>query len=226
MHPTAQTSHSNLAARPLPSTAAVVLAGALTLAVAMGIGRFAFTPLLPLMMQEGLIDAAVGAELAAVNYLGYLVGQPLRLMQACLLAIVLLTAGAGLASTEAVWLALRFGAGVASAWAMVGISSWSLSTLALRGQGALGALVFGGVGGGIVLAGGMAWSLHTGGARALSLQLAAVAGVLGSVVLGLTWRSLRPLAVLASPAALVAAPAAAIHSTALSAMAASALAAS
>ena len=160
------------------------------------------------MMQEGLIDAAVGAELAAVNYLGYLVGaltatrlagQPLRLVQACLLATVLLTAGAG----------------VASAWAMVGISSWSLSTLALRGQGALGALVFGGVGGGIVLAGGMAWFLHTGGPRALWLQLAAVAGVLGCVVLGLTWRSLRPLAVLASPAALVAAPAAAIHSTAL-----------
>ena len=33
-----------------PSAAAVTLAGILSLAVAMGIGRFAFTPLLPLMI--------------------------------------------------------------------------------------------------------------------------------------------------------------------------------
>jgi MFS family permease len=210
MRKSTATSPDRPASSPLPSTPAVVLAGALTLAVAMGIGRFAFTPLLPLMMQEGLIDAAVGAELAAVNYLGYLVGaltaarlagRPLHLVQACLLAIVLLTAGAGLASSEAAWVALRFGAGVASAWAMVGISSWSLSTLALRGQGALGALVFGGVGGGIVLAGGLAWLSHTGGARALWLQLAAVAGVLGCVVLGLTWRAPRPVAAAVAGAA-------------------------
>ena len=129
MRPSTATPATNPLSGPLPSTTAVVLAGALTLAAAMGIGRFAFTPLLPLMMQEGLIDATVGAELAAANYLGYLVGaltvarlagRPLRLVQACLLAITLLTAGAGLARTEAVWVALRFAAGVASAWAMVG----------------------------------------------------------------------------------------------------------
>ena len=207
MRPSTATPATNPLSGPLPSTTAVVLAGALTLAAAMGIGRFAFTPLLPLMMQEGLIDASVGAELAAANYLGYLVGaltaarlagRPLRLVQACLLAIVLLTAGAGLARTEAVWVALRFTAGVASAWAMVGISSWSLSTLALRGQGVLGALVFGGVGGGIVLAGGLACLPNAGGARALWLQLAAVAAVLGAVVLGLTWRTPRPVAVAAT----------------------------
>ena len=145
-----------------PTTASVVCAGALTLAVAMGIGRFAFTPLLPLMMRDGLIDATVGAELAAANYLGYLAGalsaarlagQALRLVWASLLAIALLTAAAGLASGELAWSLLRFGAGLASAWAMVGISSWSLTELARRGQGGLGALMFGGVGGGIILAG-------------------------------------------------------------------------
>ena len=177
------------------SSARIVLAGALTLAVAMGIGRFAFTPLLPLMMQEGLIDAAVGAELAAVNYLGYLAGaltaarltrRPLRLVLACLLAITLLTASVGLVHSEALWVGLRFAAGVASAWAMVGISSWSLTSLARRGQGALGALVFGGVGGGIMLAGGLAWLAHALGSRALWLQLAGVAGILTGVVVGLT----------------------------------------
>ena len=177
------------------SSRRIVLAGALTLAVAMGIGRFAFTPLLPLMMQEGLIDAAGGAELAAANYLGYLAGaltaarlagRPLRLVQACLLAITLLTAGAGLVHSQPLWVGLRFAAGVASAWAMVGISSWCLTVLAQRGQGALGALVFGGVGGGIMLAGGLAWWAHAGSAQALWLELAGAAGIMTAVVVSLT----------------------------------------
>ena len=50
-----------------PSTFAVCLAGALALAVAMGIGRFAFTPLLPLMQREGLLGSGGGAALAAVH---------------------------------------------------------------------------------------------------------------------------------------------------------------
>ena len=85
-------------------TWAVALAGAMTLAVAMGIGRFAFTPLLPLMMRDGQIDAAGGAALAVANYLGYLVGalsagrlarRPLGLVRACLPLIAGLTAAAG-----------------------------------------------------------------------------------------------------------------------------------
>ena len=190
-----------------PPTASVVWAGALTLAVAMGIGRFAFTPLLPLMMRDGLIDATVGAELAAANYLGYLAGalsaarlagQALRLVWASLLAIALLTAAAGLASGELAWSLLRFGAGLASAWAMVGISSWSLSELARRGQGALGALVFGGVGGGIILAGMLAWVSAGAGARTLWLQMAAAALLLTIGVVGLTRGMARRIA-LASP---------------------------
>ncbi|WP_319016816.1 YbfB/YjiJ family MFS transporter [Diaphorobacter aerolatus] len=36
----------------------VGLAGLASLAVAMGIGRFAFTPLLPMMLHDGVIDLA------------------------------------------------------------------------------------------------------------------------------------------------------------------------
>jgi hypothetical protein len=57
-----------------PALWPVCLAGALALAVAMGIGRFAFTPLLPLMQREGAIGDAQGAALAALNYAGYLLG--------------------------------------------------------------------------------------------------------------------------------------------------------
>src|SRR5690348_5237453 len=50
------------------------LAGLLSLAAAMGIGRFAFTPMLPLMLREDLLDVAQGGWLAAANYAGYLAG--------------------------------------------------------------------------------------------------------------------------------------------------------
>jgi MFS family permease len=50
------------------------LAGFLALAAAMGIGRFAFTPVLPLMQQQFGLSLAAGGVLAAANYAGYLVG--------------------------------------------------------------------------------------------------------------------------------------------------------
>ena len=66
---------------PLPSahpdrkTWLVLGSGIVVLAVAMGIGRFAFTPLMPLMMRDGTLSAVGGAEwVAAANYGGYLVG--------------------------------------------------------------------------------------------------------------------------------------------------------
>ncbi|MBA2676378.1 YbfB/YjiJ family MFS transporter, partial [Ramlibacter sp.] len=54
--------------------AALALAGLLSLAVAMGIGRFAFTPMLPLMIRDGQLDLAHGGWIAAANYAGYLAG--------------------------------------------------------------------------------------------------------------------------------------------------------
>ncbi len=174
-----------------PPTWAVALAGAMTLAVAMGIGRFAFTPLLPLMMRDGQVDAAGGAALAAANYLGYLVGalsagglarRPLRLVRACLPLIAGLTAAAGLGHGLLVWGGLRFGAGVCSAWALVGISSWSLSLLAQRGQGVLGGWIFTGVGAGIMLAGCMAWAGAGLSAGALWLALGGAALLLALAV--------------------------------------------
>ena len=64
-----------LAERPArPPTWRVVASGIVALAVAMGIGRFAFTPLLPLMLRDGTLGAATGAEWAAANYAGYLAG--------------------------------------------------------------------------------------------------------------------------------------------------------
>jgi len=109
----------------------------------MGIGRFAFTPLLPLMQHEGGIALAQGASLAAANYLGYLVGAlacmvvspaPHRAAVTGLLAVAPLTAGMGLSETFGVWFALRLLAGAASAFVLVGVSAWALPLLAAEGR--------------------------------------------------------------------------------------------
>ena len=69
--------------RPLQplSAAAIALAGAVSLAVAMGIGRFAFTPILPMMLADGVVDLPQASLLASANYLGYMLGALLCTVQ-------------------------------------------------------------------------------------------------------------------------------------------------
>ena len=181
--------------RVLP-TWAVCAAGAAALAVAMGIGRFVFTPLLPLMQREGLLSADGGALLAAANYLGYLFGaltaarvpaSPRTLVLGALLGTALLTAATGWFSGLQVWLLLRLGAGVLSAWALVGIGSWAMPTLAQRGRAHAGGWVFAGVGLGIALAGGWVWLFAAQSTSMLWLQLGALALLLSAAVVW-AWR--------------------------------------
>lgn len=151
----------NDAARPLsPGPAALI--GLVGLASAMGVGRFAFTPLLPLMQQAGTLSLAQGGSLARANYLGYLVGavlcialtpSPGRAARAGLAAVAALTAGMGVTESLPAWLGLRFLAGVASAFVLVGVSSWVLPILATRGRGAWAGWVYSGVGSGIFVCG-------------------------------------------------------------------------
>jgi predicted MFS family arabinose efflux permease len=174
------------------STAAIAVAGLLALAVAMGIGRFAFTPLMPLMMRDGLIDAAAGAELAAANYLGYLIGAlsavrlaraPLRLLRLALLGVVLLTLASAWAQQPPLGWLLRGGAGVCSAWVLVGASSWCLRELAVRGASRQGAWIYTGVGLGITAAGLLAWVGGVQPSQALWVELALLAAA-GSAAVG------------------------------------------
>jgi MFS family permease len=144
-----------------PGTPAIVIAGLLSLAAAMGIGRFAFTPLLPLMVREGDLDLAFAGWVAAANYAGYLVGAlsaarlPLSARSLALLALAataLLTAAMA-AHAPALWLLLRFAAGAASACVFVATSVWCLGALAQAGRAELGGWVYAGVGIGIALTG-------------------------------------------------------------------------
>jgi len=138
------------------------LCGFIALAVAMGIGRFAFTPLLPMMQTDAGLGLAEGGWLASANYLGYLVGAlaagvlactPATLLRAGLLLVVVTTALMGITDNWSSWLVWRFIAGFASACVLVGTASLCLSRLAALGQSQRAGLVFAGVGCGIAVAG-------------------------------------------------------------------------
>lgn len=144
----------------------------LALAIAMGIGRFAFTPMLPLMIRAGSVDVASGGWLAAANYAGYLLGAlttarlpftPQRVGLLSLALIVLSTAATGWTGSVAIWLVLRFVAGVASAWALVSTSVWCLGWLARLDRPAGAGVLYAGVGVGIALAGLYCWRAGVAG---------------------------------------------------------------
>lgn len=186
-----------------PSPRTVALAGLLALAVAMGIGRFAFTPLLPLMARAGQLDLAWGGWIAAANYVGYFVGAltaarvPLGARGLAVVGLLLTAAStaAMAAPSLALWPALRFAAGVASAWVFVATSLWCLGALARSGRGDLGGRVYAGVGSGIALTGAYCVGAAAVGLSAapLWIHLGVLAAVLTAPVL-LVLRRIGPAA--------------------------------
>ncbi len=179
-----------------PTATRIVVVGALCMATAMGIGRFAFTPLLPLMQQHQGLALADGALLATANYLGYLFGalvgfvRPPRAGRAARAGVVLVAASTLAMAADGLgpWLALRFVSGVASALVMIGVAGWALVQLGAMGRAALGARVFGAVGLGIAAAGGLVIVVGTtvGDPRVAWLAL----GVVATAIAVFTWRPL------------------------------------
>jgi predicted MFS family arabinose efflux permease len=140
----------------------VAFAALVALAIAMGIGRFAFTPILPMMQQDSGLSVSDGGWLASANYLGYLIGalSAVRLriraataIRASLAVIGLSTLGMALRDGFLLWVLLRTVAGVASAWVLIFVSAWALERLADLGRLRLSGVVYAGVGTGIVVAG-------------------------------------------------------------------------
>ncbi|MFA7504013.1 MAG: YbfB/YjiJ family MFS transporter [Burkholderiaceae bacterium] len=139
----------------------VALAGMLLMIVAMGIGRFAYTPLLPGLREALGWSLAQAGDVASANYFGYVVGA---LVAATIAAaapqrrwLVLgaiasaLTTGAGVAVVSGYgWLLLRAGSGVASAFVLVLGTAIVTRRLLSLGRPGLIALHFAGVGIGIL----------------------------------------------------------------------------
>jgi predicted MFS family arabinose efflux permease len=189
------TTRSAAAPSPAGSAYLTACAGLLVLAVAMGIGRFAFTPVLPMMLEDAGLTIAQGGLLASANYAGYLLGalsatliriRAETAIRAGLAAIVLTTLAMGLQLPLEAWMAMRLAAGVASAWILISVSAWSLGSLARLGMPALGSVVFAGVGTGIALAGIVCIILVR--MHADSTQAWIALGTLAAVIAALVWR--------------------------------------
>lgn len=159
-----------------------LLACFIALMMAMGIGRFALTPQLPHLIGEGQIDLTDAGLIAAANYLGYFVGavdsmfarshQHVRgRMLGGLWLCVLLTLASFWAEGFWAHLLLRFGTGVASAWALVMITGVSQPLAIAAGRPRWGALVFAGPGLGILLTGLLALGSNLLGQNSATLWL-------------------------------------------------------
>jgi hypothetical protein len=219
--PPAAAGRAHPAKVPGPWTPA--LASAVALAVAMGIGRFAFTPILPMMLADGVVDLHAASWLATANYLGYLVGALLCtaqpwiwrrmarlpaidgpwMVRAGLVATGVLTLGMAL-PWPAAWPPLRFAAGVASAFVFVYTSGWCLALLARLDATRIGGVMYTGPGAGIVASGLVASALVAAGQHATTGWL--LFGVLAFVLTAGVWRIFREDGSATSRAAAVAGP--------------------
>ncbi|WP_175663861.1 YbfB/YjiJ family MFS transporter [Burkholderia ambifaria] len=184
---------------------AAALACMIGLAVALGVGRFAFTPLLPLMLADGSIGLKAGSWLASANYAGYFVGAvscaavrvaPARMVRFGLAATVLLTAAMGIGHLLSAWLVVRFVAGVVSAWTFVFVSQWGLRRLTELHAPEWSGVIYAGPGVGIVLTGLIGGALAGHRAAPGWLGFAALSAVLSVAI----WRVFGTAPAAAAPA--------------------------
>jgi predicted MFS family arabinose efflux permease len=186
---------------PKIRVALLVLCAAAALAGVQGVGRFVFTPILPLMISHAGLTPARGAVLATANYGGYLVGalacevarakagsqtvlRTALVMEIATLAVMPVT------HQLLIWDVLRFCAGFASAVVLV----YAVNSLItnLRGRGAaLAAWGLGGIGGGVALSGVLVLIVRTVGDWRTAWWASAV---LVTVLTVIAWRLPPPVA--------------------------------
>ncbi|WP_428624480.1 YbfB/YjiJ family MFS transporter [Sedimenticola sp.] len=145
-----------------PSHIKVLFAGIMSLILTLGIARFSYTPLLPIMQAQTYLGDASGGWLATFNYIGYMCGaliaasiSDLKLKDTLYrigLVLALVTT-AGMAFGESLWLwgIMRFFAGLSSAAGLLIGSGLILNWLIRHNHRMELGLHFSGVGLGIVL---------------------------------------------------------------------------
>ncbi|MBC8210033.1 MAG: YbfB/YjiJ family MFS transporter [Gammaproteobacteria bacterium] len=178
----------------------VLVAGILSLVLTMGIARFAYTPLLPIMQQQAGLGLSEGGWLASINYIGYLCGAITaslisnlilkdRLYRLGLVLAVITTAGMGLTENLWLWSLLRFVAGFCSATGLLMGSGLILNWLIRHDHRSELGIHFGGVGLGIAFCAiAVEWMSHSLSWDQQWLWLT----LIGSIILIPAWRWLPP----------------------------------
>ena len=142
--------------------AALAVAGLLSLAVAIGIGRFVYTPILPYMTAGLDLGKSEAGLIASANFLGYLLGalaaawravpgDPRRWLLGALAVSGFSTGAMALTTSLGPFLLLRFAGGAAGALVMVLASSLVMDRLAAAGRAGWAAVMYAGVGSGIAV---------------------------------------------------------------------------
>jgi MFS family permease len=168
----------------------IALAGLCSTMIGLGIGRFSYVPLLPLLIDSHWATPAAAAQYAAANLIGYLAGSlsahalsqrfgvP-RSVRGALLVVLLSLLACGLYSGWFwVW-AWRFLAGAAGGALMILSVPYVMARVPPAMRGRTAGMVFSGIGVGIVLSG---FVVPAFGARHLD---AAWVGLAGFVALGM-----------------------------------------
>jgi predicted MFS family arabinose efflux permease len=149
----------------------VLGAGIFSLILAMGVARFAYTPLLPVMQQQAGLGVAQAGWLAALNYAGYLSGALIaslisdlvlkdRLYRIGMVAAIVSTAMMGLTSDPLVWIVSRFIAGLSSAAGILLGSGLILNWLIRHNHRPELGIHFSGIGLGIAGCAGAVWLMN------------------------------------------------------------------
>lgn len=140
----------------------VIVGGILLLVIAMGISRFAFTPVLPFMRQDVGLSFKEGSYLASSNYIGYFIGalwagfmyeRRKKILLYSLLLNIASVLLMGMLDQFAVWLVLRLVAGITGGLIFVLTSSIIMDYLAHRQLSKWAGYLFSGIGLGIAISG-------------------------------------------------------------------------
>ena len=170
----------------------LAVAGAATLMVGMGIGRFSYAPMMPALIRSDALSVAEAGYVGAFNLAGYLVGALVtpavraRFRESAILKVCLWLSLACLAASIApwgfAWLAFwRFLVGCTVAVMMIGTLALVTRSAPAERLGRATGIVFTGVGVGILFAGSMVPILLRDG-LAMAWTGLAVLGAVGVVV--------------------------------------------
>jgi predicted MFS family arabinose efflux permease len=137
----------------------LAVGGLFAMAAGIGIGRFVYTPILPPMVEALHLTKSEAGLIASANFAGYFAGALLAAVRlpgsrrswliGALAVNALALAAMGATASLAVFLLLRFVAGLVSALCLIFASALVLDRLAAAGRGRLSAVHFAGVGLGI-----------------------------------------------------------------------------
>ncbi|KLE07909.1 MFS transporter permease [Aliarcobacter butzleri L355] len=143
------------------SNIAIIIAGIISIFVGVGIARFSFTSLLPLMLNDFLTIKLVGF-LASINYIGYLFGSivaifikdiytRIQFFRLGLIFSIISTIILALTKNETLWIISRIIAGFSTAMILVVCSSIILTKLNIEDKTKMMGIYYSGIGFSIVI---------------------------------------------------------------------------